>query len=255
MEFEQDFPDARTILLEQNYRSTQTILRVGQRGDRAQPGPPGQAAVVRSGRRGEGRRLRRRQRARRGRVRRAGDRPAGRHRRLPELRHRGVLPDQLAVPGLRGRVHAGRAAVQGGRRGALLRAPGGPRRAGLPAGAVQPGGHGQPAPDPQRAQARHRRPGRGAGGHLRRPGADLVRRGAADRRGAARSASPGWSPARSAASPRSCASSTTSPSWSSAATRRPSCWRRCTRAPATPRSWRPARTRRTAPGWRTWPSW
>src|SRR5690606_28817080 len=26
VEFEQDFPDARTILLEQNYRSTQTIL-------------------------------------------------------------------------------------------------------------------------------------------------------------------------------------------------------------------------------------
>ena len=27
LEFEQDYPDARTILLEQNYRSTQTILR------------------------------------------------------------------------------------------------------------------------------------------------------------------------------------------------------------------------------------
>ena len=36
---------------------------------------------------------------------------------------------------------------------------------------------------------------------------------------------------------------------------RPSCWRRCTRRPATPRSWRPARIRRTRPGWTTWPSW
>ena len=34
-------------------------------------------------------------------------------------------------------------------------------RAGVPAGARQPGRHGQPAAHPQRAQARHRRPGRG----------------------------------------------------------------------------------------------
>ena len=36
---------------------------------------------------------------------------------------------------------------------------------------------------------------------------------------------------------------------------RPSCWRRSTPRPATPPSWRPARTRRTPPGWTTWPSW
>ena len=34
-----------------------------------------------------------------------------------------------------------------------------------------------------------------------------------------------------------------------------SCWRRSTPAPATPPSWRRARTRRTRPGWRTSPSW
>ena len=47
IEFEQDFPQRRTILLEQNYRSTQTHPVGGQRGDRAQPGPARQAAVDR----------------------------------------------------------------------------------------------------------------------------------------------------------------------------------------------------------------
>ena len=67
--------------------------------------------------------------------------------------------------------------------------------------------------------------------------------------------SPDWSPGRSAASPRSSASSTTWTSWWSGARAPRSCWRRSTRKPATPPSWRPARTRRTGPGWRTWPSW
>ena len=48
---------------------------------------------------------------------------------------------------------------------------------------------------------------------------------------------------------RRCASS------SSRARARPSCWRRSTPAPATPPSWRRATTRRTRPGWRTSPSW
>ena len=68
----------------------------------------------------------------------------------------------------------------------------GARRARLPAGAGQPGGHGQPAAHPQHAQARHRRPGRGAASRRyaeRR--ADLVRRGAA----AGRRRIPGWRPA------------------------------------------------------------
>ena len=49
------------------------------------------------------------------------------------LRRRGVLPDQRAEPGLRGGLHPGRPAVQGRRRGPLLRAARDPRRAGLPA--------------------------------------------------------------------------------------------------------------------------
>ena len=69
------------------------------------------------------RRLRRRQRARRGGVRRRRDRPARRRRGASApSRRRGVLPDQRAVPSVRGGVHPGRPALQGGRRRALLRA-------------------------------------------------------------------------------------------------------------------------------------
>ncbi len=89
----------------------------------------------------------------------------------------------------------------------------GPRCAGLPAGAVQPRGHGQPPAHPQRAQARHRRPRGGAGRGLRRAAADLVRRGAADR-GRARPHPRAWPRGRSGASRRSSRSSKGSRSWS-----------------------------------------
>ncbi len=59
LEFEQDYPDARTILLEQNYRSTQRILQGGQRRHRAQRGPPGQEPLDRLRRRRDDHRLRR----------------------------------------------------------------------------------------------------------------------------------------------------------------------------------------------------
>ena len=75
-EFERDYPNATTVLLEQNYRSTQTILDGGQRGHHAQHRAAREAAVDRRRRRRPDRRLRRRQRARRGLVRRRRDRPA-----------------------------------------------------------------------------------------------------------------------------------------------------------------------------------
>ena len=180
LEFEEDYPDARTILLEQNYRSTQTILSAAN------------AVIARNAGRkpknlwsdaGKGTEV----------VGYVADNEhdeaafvAGEVDRLtdeegvqPRAR-RGVLPDQRAVPGVRGGVHPGRPALQGGRRRAVLRAPRGARRAGLPAAAGQPRGHGVAAPDPQRAQAGHRRPGRGLPGGA----------------GAARAASPSPRPLR-----------------------------------------------------------
>ena len=154
-----------------------------QRGHQPQRRAAGQAAVDRRRRRRAGRRLRGRQRARRGRVRGLRDRPPRRRRRGPLRRGRGVLPDQRPVACLRGRVHPPRAPVQDRRRGPLLRAPRGPRRDGLPQGAVQPRGHGLAAPHPQRPEARHRRPRRVGGGRRRRPRAHHVRRGPAPRRG------------------------------------------------------------------------
>jgi DNA helicase-2/ATP-dependent DNA helicase PcrA len=108
LEFEQDFPDApRTILLEQNYRSTQTILRRGQRGHRPQPRPAPQEPVDRSGDGASDRRLRRRQRARRGALRRARS-TARRRARGQTQGRRGLLPHQRAVACVRGGVRPGR---------------------------------------------------------------------------------------------------------------------------------------------------
>ena len=109
-----------------------------QRGDRPQPGPQGEAAVVGRRRRRADRRVRRRRRARRGAVRRRRDRQAHRRRRQ--------RPGDVAVfyrTNAQSRVfeevfiRTGQPyKVVGGR--ALLRAPRGPRRAGLPADAGQP---------------------------------------------------------------------------------------------------------------------
>ena len=76
LDFEQDFPDARVVKLEQNYRSTQTILSRRQRRDRAQPRRDRQAAVerARAGRADPAARARRR--ARRGALRGRRDRAA-----------------------------------------------------------------------------------------------------------------------------------------------------------------------------------
>ena len=153
LEFERDYPNARTILLEQNYRSTQTILSAANAVIDRNTVAQAQAAVERPGRRRADRRLRRRHRARRGRLGGPRDRPARRQPRGPPRRRGRLLPHQRAVPGLRGGVHPGRPAVQGGRRGALLRAQGGPRRAGLPAGDRQRRRHGEHPPGAEHARA------------------------------------------------------------------------------------------------------
>ena len=101
LEFEQDFEGARTIALEQNYRSTNRDPPGRERGHRPQPRAQAEEPVER-GRRGRaGARARGRGRARRGAVRRVRDLRARRRRPLG-LRHRGLLPDERAVASDRG---------------------------------------------------------------------------------------------------------------------------------------------------------
>ena len=110
-----------------------------QRGGLAATGDGSRRTCGRQGAGPTDRRLRGRQRARRGRIRGRGGGPA--HRRGPGHPGPGrrLLPDERAVPCLRGSVHPGRAAVPGRRRGPVLRAARGPRSARLPAADRQPG--------------------------------------------------------------------------------------------------------------------
>ena len=162
VEFEQDYPDARTILLEQNYRSTQTILQAANSVIAKQPRAPqaknlwtdsGDGAKI-VGYVGDSEHDEAAFVAKT--IDALGDEPGrqaqGRRRLLPHQR-------PVASPG--GGLRPRRPALQGRRRHAVLRAPRGQGRAGLPAGPLQPRRHGQPAPHPQRAQAGHRRPRRG----------------------------------------------------------------------------------------------
>ena len=150
VEFETDYPDARTILLEQNYRSTQTILSAANPVIERNPDRKPKKLWTDAG---DGAQI-------------IGYVADNEHdeasfiaEEIDRLRdEHGVGPGDVAVfyrtnaqsPGAGGGVRPGRPAVPGGRRHPLLRAPRGQGRAGLPAGAGQPGRHGQPAPHPQR---------------------------------------------------------------------------------------------------------
>ena len=76
-DFERDFPNATTILLEQNYRSTQNILNAANAVIARNTGRREKRLWTDAGRGRTDRRVCRRQRARRGPVRRRGDRRAG----------------------------------------------------------------------------------------------------------------------------------------------------------------------------------
>ena len=125
----------RTILLEQNYRSTQTILSAANaviaRNTGRQPknlwtdAGDGEQIVgyVADNEHDEAAFVAER------------DRPRWSTRATSSPSDVAVFYRTNApVPGVRGGLHPGRPALQGRRRGALLRAQGGPRRAGLPAG-------------------------------------------------------------------------------------------------------------------------
>ena len=159
LDFEQDFPNATSILLEQNYRSTQTILNAANSVIGHNKGRKPKRLWSDAG---DGERI----------VGYVADDEHDEARFVSEEidkltdeggaragRRRGVLPHQRPVPGVRGGLHPGRHALQGRRRRAVLRAPRGPRRARLPADAGQPGRRDLAAPGPEHPQARHRRPG------------------------------------------------------------------------------------------------
>ena len=168
VEFERDYPNARTIMLEQNYRSTQNILSAAN------------AVIARN----PDRRAKNLWTAQGGGIQIVGYVGDNEHdeaqfvgKEIDALvdagrrdlrRRRGLLPHQRGVPRAGGRVRPDRDAVPDRRRRAVLRAQGGQGRAGLPAGDRQSRRRGQPAAHPEHAAARHRRPGRG-GGRARSP--------------------------------------------------------------------------------------
>ena len=157
LEFEQAFPDATVITLEQNYRSTQTILdaanavianNAGRKPKELWTDQGGGARIVRYHADDE------------------GDEAQWITHELSALhdqgdtavgRRCGLLPDQRPEPRAGGRADARRHPLQGGGRHPLLRPPGGQGRAGLRAGRGEPGRRGQPQAGPERAQAGRRR--------------------------------------------------------------------------------------------------
>ena len=146
-----------------------------QRGDREQPRPEAEAALLgaRRGRAGAGRRGR--GRAHRGALRRGRDRPS-RRRGLVGGRARRLLPDERAEPRARGRARAAADPLPGDRRPALLRARRDQGRDRLPVRARQPLRRGLAAADRKPPSSRDRRHVVAAARHpCRRARGDAVR--------------------------------------------------------------------------------
>ena len=155
LDFGDDFPDARIVKLEQNYRSTQTILSAA---NAVIANNRGQVAKDLWTDLGEGDPIKVRmlgRRARRGALRAERDRGLRRRRRVT-LRGGGLLPHQRAVAGARGRARAGRDPLPGDRRHQVLRARGDQGRDRLPLAARQPGRPGELHARRQQPPARDR---------------------------------------------------------------------------------------------------
>ena len=154
LQFEQAFPDVTTVVLDQNYRSTQTILDAANAVIDNNTERKPKSLWTDAGARRADRPLPRRGRGRRGPLGRLDDAAAAARRRRQLARDGGALPHERPEPRDRGGVHAPRRAVQGGRRHPLLRPPGDQGCDGVPAGRRQPGRRGERQAGPQRAQAR-----------------------------------------------------------------------------------------------------
>ena len=106
LDFERDFPEAEVVKLEQNYRSTQTILSaanaVVERNRERRP----KRALDRDRGRRAGAALRARRRARGGALGGGGDRAARRGGRGRARGRRGLLPDQRDEPGAGGHAQS-----------------------------------------------------------------------------------------------------------------------------------------------------
>ena len=245
LDFEQAFPDATAIILDQNFRSTQTILDAANAVITNNVVPQAEVAVDRPGDRAS--------RSSATGPRTSTTRPSGwptRSSACAATRGSGgatwpiFYRTNAQSPRPRGGHGPGRGALPGRRRDQVLRPQGGQGRPGLPPGAGQPGRRGELAADRQRAEA-------GRGGHiggqaggLRRPAGAVLRRGGGRggrgrgrRQGGQGAGGPGR-PARRAARAR-----WPSPTWS---TRTGTRWPRA-RSPSWCRRREPDRRRPGAP--------
>ena len=155
LEFERDFPDARIILLEQNYRSTQTILKAANavisNNPRRDPkrlwtdlGDGAQIVTYEAEDEHDESRLHRR----------GGG--CAREGRLHPRRKRGLLSNQCPEQGYRGDLREIRCSVSGHRWPEVLRPARGQGRPGLPAGDGEPRGHSGSETCRQHPEAGHR---------------------------------------------------------------------------------------------------
>ena len=208
LEFEEAFPDATVIVLEQNYRSTQSILDAANAVISKNSSRKPKELWTDRGKRREDRPLPRRRRSRRGPVRGQRARQAARPRPPAVGRHGGLLPHELDVACGRRVPRSRRHSLQGGRRHPLLRPSRDQGRHRLPACDRQPDRRGVGQADHQHTQARRRRlldcQARcvgGRDGRVVRPGRVAFRRGRRRRSGRIRHrAASSCSPPRSASS-------------------------------------------------------
>ncbi len=165
----------RSIRLEQNYRSTKTILQGRPSGGEPEHGPEAEGALDRERRRRSDRALDPPRRGAGGGAHRARAPRRGRARRDRALRRRGgALSHPRAVAAARGGAPAAGDRLRPDRRHLVLRAPGGEGHPRLPAGDREPGGRGEPPAHHQRAEARHRRHLARAAPRLRAANGDLA---------------------------------------------------------------------------------